>query len=403
MNTLKTISTEAYQYSIFFITYAVVLSATIIFFNYADMMKIFSYSTLGFVVFSVVSIVITSVYYSPLLKDKTPNMTIAYLGAGLIMFASIISSVFAFASPQRIQEIGIAFLILSGITLLLLLTLFFYIYGNYLTQKRGIIGFIIKFIFFIPCMLLDFIEYIKNEYNISTRTEWIVLIIEILFIIAYFTINPIINRFLNKNIIYILNQPVFLNKKTIALNDTTSLAMVPTINSNINNDLIMPANFSISMWVYLNVQTNSFMRDDGSSYEVNIFSYGNGKPKINYTNNIIDNKVRDVYLFYFTDSANTSNYQKTLPGQKWNNIVFNYNGNIVDLFINGILETTFTFDNFNNIMPTFSTNDSITTGVNNGLNGAICNITYKNGNLENHQIVSNYNLLMLKNPPMLHL
>jgi hypothetical protein len=178
--------------------------------------------------------------------------------------------------------------------------------------------------------------------------------------------------------------------------------MVPTINSNINNDLIMPANFSISMWVYLNVQTNSFMRDDGSSYEVNIFSYGNGKPKINYTNNIVDNTVRDVYLFYFTDSANSSNYKKTLPGQKWNNIVFNYNGNIVDLFINGILETSFTFDNINDIMPTFSTNDSITTGVNNGLNGAICNITYKSGNLENHQIVSNYNLLMLKNPPLLH-
>jgi hypothetical protein len=402
MNTLKTISMEAYQYGIFFMTYAVVLSATIMFFNNADIMKTFSYSTLGFVVFSVMSITIASVYYSPLLKDKTPNMTITYLAAGLIMFASIISSVFAFATPQRIREIGIAFLFLSGITLLLLLTLFFYIYGNYLTQNRGIVGFIIKFIFFIPCMLLDFIEYIKNQYNISTRTEWIILIIEILFIIAYFTINPIVNRLLNKNIIYILNQPVFLNKKTIALSDTTSLAMVSSITSNINNDLIMPANFSISMWVYLNVQTNSFMRDDGSSYEVNIFSYGNGKPKINYTNNIVDNTVRDVYLFYFTDSANSSNYKKTLPGQKWNNIVFNYNGNIVDLFINGILETSFTFDNVNNIMPTFSTNDSITTGFNNGLNGAICNITYKNSNLENHQIVSNYNLLMLKNPPLLH-
>jgi len=402
MNTISTITNDIYKYGTYFAMYAIVLTATIIFFNYADMMKSFSYSTLGFVVFSVISIAISIVYFSPMVKDKTSNMTVTYLAAGLIMFASTISSVFAFASPQQIQEIGIAFLVLTVITIVVLLALFFYIFGSFLKQRRGIVGFIINFIFFIPCMLLDFIEFIKNEYNLTTRTEWIILGIEILVIIGYFTINPIINKIMNKKITYILNKPVFLNKRTVALNDTSSLATPSLVTSNLSYPSMIPSNFSISMWVYLNIQTNSFMNTDGSSHEVNIFDYGNGKPKINYTNNIIDNTTRDVYLFYFTDSAKTSNYEKVLPGQKWNNIVFNYHGNIVDLFINGILETSFTFDDVN-IMPTYSINDSITTGQTGGLKGAICNITYNSKNLENYQIVNNYNVLMLKNPPLLQI
>jgi hypothetical protein len=394
MKTISTITNDIYKYSIFFLTYAVVLFVTIIYFENTSMIKSFSYSTLGFVVFSIVSITITSVYYSPMIKDKTSNMTIAYLAGGLIMFASTISSIFAFATPYQIQQIGIAFLVLTIITIIVFLTLFVYIFGSYLQQRRGIIGFIINFVFFIPCMLLDFIKYIKNEYNLSTRIEWILICIEILVIVSYFTINGIINKVINKNVTYILNKPVFLNKQTIALYNTSSLEITKP-----DETTILPANFSISMWIYLNVQTNSFMKKDGSSYEVNIFNYGNGKPKINYTNNIVDNKTRDVYLFYFTDSADKPNYQIALPGQKWNNVVFNYNGNKVDLFINGILETSFVFDNVN-IMPAYSINDSITTGQDKGLKGAICNITYNSTNIENHRIVSNYNLLMLKNPPL---
>jgi len=402
MNTISTITNDIYKYGIYFTIYAIVLTATVLFFNNTNMMKTFSYSTLGFVLFSIVSIAISIVYFSPMIKDKTSNMTITYLAAGVIMFASTISSVFAFASPQQIQEIGFAFLGLSVITIIVLLALFFYIFGSYLKQRRGIIGFIINFIFFIPCMLLDLIEFVKNEYNITTQTEWIILGIEILVIVGYFTINPIIKKIMNKEITYILNKPVFLNKRTVALDDTSSLATTSLVTSNSSYSSIISSNFSISMWVYLNVQTNSFMNTDGSSHEVNIFNYGNGKPKINYTNNIVDNSTRDVYLFYFTDSANTSNYEKVLPGQKWNNIVFNYHGNSVDLFINGILETNFTFDDIN-IMPTYSIDDSITTGQSNGLKGAICNITYNSKNLENYQIVNNYNLLMLKNPPLLQI
>jgi len=392
---MNTISNETYQYGMYFLIYSIVLTGTVLFFNYADMTKSFSYSTIGFVLFSLLSLIVSGVYFSPSGRDRTANMTAAYVATGIITFAAVISAVFAFASPEETKHIGIAALIFAGLSIIIFLALFFYVFGSYLKQQRGILGFIVNFIFFIPCMLLDLIYYFRNQYNLSTRTEFILLFLETIFLIFYFFIFPKLNDYLSTGTTYILNNPVFLNNRKIALSDTSSFLIRQKDGSD-----VMPSNFSISMWIYLNVQTNNWTNTDGTSSEVNVFSYGNGKPKITYTNSTIDNQRRDMYMFYFTDAARKSNYSTSLPGQKWNNIVFNYHANQVDLFVNGALKTSFFFDTLNKI-PVYSSSDSIVVGQDNGLVGAICNITYSKNILENHQIVAQYNLLMLKNPPLL--
>jgi len=141
------------------------------------------------------------------------------------------------------------------------------------------------------------------------------------------------------------------------------------------------------------------MKDNKKSLEKNVFSYGHGKPQITYTNNPLDNQNRDVFNFYFTVFAPAPNYKAHLLSQKWNNIVFNYSSEKVDLFINGNLETSFHF-NKENPLPTYNEQDSITVGEKKGLHGAICNIVYNKNNLLNNQIVNDYNILMLQNPPI---
>jgi hypothetical protein len=92
----------------------------------------------------------------------------------------------------------------------------------------------------------------------------------------------------------------------------------------------------------------------------------------------------------------------TIPYQKWVNIVFNYNGNGVDLFINGRLEYSYLFSNDH---PEFKTSDTMTVGQDNGLAnndsiyGSICNIVYYKNPMTNVNIINNYNMLMYKNPP----
>ena len=157
-------------------------------------------------------------------------------------------------------------------------------------------------------------------------------------------------------------------------------------------------NYAISMWIYLNQQTHSF---DGNRKNINIFSYGNledMKPGISYNNNYKKTDNKDIYTNTFTGpSYNQQNfYDVELTSQKWNNFVFNYSNNSVDLFINGNLERTFMF---NNIFPNYDPTDLFTIGDNNGLNGAIGNIMYYIHPLTNFQITNTYNLLMNKNPP----
>jgi hypothetical protein len=85
-----------------------------------------------------------------------------------------------------------------------------------------------------------------------------------------------------------------------------------------------------------------------------------------------------------------------LPSQKWNNFVFNYNNQLVDIFINGHLVRTIELDE----IPIYNPTDLVTIGQDNGANGAVCNIQYYTNPLTKYQIVNNYNLLMDANPPI---
>jgi hypothetical protein len=72
----------------------------------------------------------------------------------------------------------------------------------------------------------------------------------------------------------------------------------------------------------------------------------------------------------------------------------------VDLFINGILEKTYKFsDN----TPIYSNSDQINIGELNGAYGSICNVIYYRAPLTKPEIASYYNLLSLRNPPVLKL
>jgi hypothetical protein len=154
--------------------------------------------------------------------------------------------------------------------------------------------------------------------------------------------------------------------------------------------------YALSLWVYLNNQPPNNM---SYSKETEIFNYGDGKPRITYYNDITTDSNKDKYIFYFTNSTDKiSSVKMTLPGQKWNYIVFNYYSDKVDLFINGNLEKSYVFDNN---MPTYLATDNITVGTKDGLDGAICNVNYFIEPLTKSHITNAYNLLMMKNPPTL--
>jgi hypothetical protein len=372
------------------VIYAFVLTATVLYFNITSIKKGFSMDTLIYMIMILFPFCLALFYIYPAIKNK--GVSISMMAAGLIFMVVIIGvSYFYSVLPlSLLRQFKYFFLILGATTLIISLAVFFYLFGNYFKHQRGLLGFIINFIFFIPCLLLDFIEWVKQELALTTRTIYILILIEIIVLFVFLKLPGILNDYLYGNTVYLLKDGEFLNKQKVIFRETSSLAMEEPENLILSSSAPkFRNNFALSMWIYVNAQTDNH----NSQVEMPIFNYGLGKPKISY---LKDNADVDKYIIHVADETIEHTFTATLSSQKWNYFVFNYNANVVDLFINGALAKTFSL----NAVPQYNTDDTITVGSTNGVKGAICNIVYYKSSLTNDQIVNSYNILMNKNPPV---
>ena len=289
------------------------------------------------------------------------------------------------------------------------LAIVFNLFGEKLKRLKGISGFIVNFIFFIPCIISDFFEYIKNQFYLTPSVNYVLLVVEILLILAYVYIPRLLQRKLLENGKSILSDTRFLDTKTII----ATMDDIPTSNKqkydssgNIVDDENEPRkNYAISLWTYMNINAPT---KNGK----HVFSYGSAnsfKPKIEYLGNESDSsdsnnsenkekRFQDKYKVWLSKDVQVYVH---LDPQRWNYWTFNYNQNVADIFINGKLvksETLLNGDTSSSV-PTYSSGDVITIG-NEHLDGAICNITYHKNMMIESEIANNYNMLIHKNPPV---
>jgi hypothetical protein len=428
---------------------------------------------------------------------EKPNHLYIIVGA-FVFFVFLV--VFKFSSFQFFLVKVLIYLFLASI-ILVLLAIVYQVSNNYLQKQSGWLGFIIKFIFYIPCVITDFFKYILNEYNSTSTIVFVLFILEILIILAYFYFPKIVDYFMHFYSVPLLKEPVPLNKQTILnfpsniysyydriqllqknvknneipvkdlLNNTTinvkqndasikakivefnndmskktcnqsckdnyanMIRQLNVYSSILNNEMNRETssilstggadypykktqNYSLSLWVNLNAQSASRVKNDSST---NIFKFASspdassGHPMIAYTNNNANDT--DSYVIYFENDYGRS-YQNmiddgsifliSLPSQKWNNFVFTYTDNNVDLFINGVLVKN---HNFSNIQREnlIAIDDNMYIGTptedanlyNYGAYGAVCNVVYYNIPLELSTIIYNYNISVINNPPYL--
>ena len=358
-------STFTYLYACIFMLFFILLLSAIIFLGEH---KINAYIFMGILL--VICIVSLFMYiYSKIVIGKISASSQTYLNYGF-------------------EILGICILIVGLATIYPLIS-------NNIANIPGIPGFIINLIFFIPCLLTDFLEYLKYEFSIIPNVTLVLLCIEIILILGYVFLPSIVERQIEKGATVLLPKYEYLNKKNIIAHHS-DLSPIEHGDSDPDNPTSTALkNYAFTMWIYVN-QQNPTLKDK------NIFTYGQedglGKPRISYNNKY----GTDKYTFSFTNSNHVANrYELALPIQKWNYIVFNYNFNKSDLFLNGTLEKSFTFNNSpENRLPEYALNDAVIIGDNNGLNGAICNVSYYNKPLTMFQITNIYNILMNNNPPI---
>ena len=181
------------------------------------------------------------------------------------------------------------------------------------------------------------------------------------------------------------NKPRYINKKT-------NIGLFENLKGVQESDYNY--NYGLSSWIFLMAQPPSY--GVGYSKFTKVLDYA-GKPTIWYNPEI--NTLKITTNAYKKD--NSTPYEKTvykttkLPLQKWNNIVVNFVGGTLDVFVNKKLVAT-----VSNLIP-YMPPDAINIGDNPGISGAVANVTYFSRPISQQKISFFYNNLVNKDPPII--
>uniref|UniRef100_A0A6C0JWB0 Uncharacterized protein n=1 Tax=viral metagenome TaxID=1070528 RepID=A0A6C0JWB0_9ZZZZ len=362
-------------------------------------------NTTSYALFIFAIIIICFGLYSTL--PNFSNMSYVWFLIGGIVLLLISMAVYfsSYITPSVITTVSIFMRILVLLIIAVGLAIGYKIFSERIKSLTGWKGFFANFLFYIPCLLSDGLEYLLQQYHITPNIVFILLIIELVLVLGYFYIPKIIKKSIKKTAIMLQDKPVYLDKER-NVGNIEQFLFKPLGDKIIymENKEKYRRNYCINMWVFLNIQPSS---NAAYSNETTIFNYNN-HPRITHKNNSDNKRLknRNIYTFYFSntqdgtvnaDTTNKANYEVSFPDQKWNLFSFNYFESKVDLYVNGHLERTFYFSN--NI-PDYSSNDSVLLGSDGGVTGAICNVTYNKKPLTSEQIATLYNTNYLKNPPV---
>ena len=383
-------SLERYNFFIYIFAFALFIIFTVLFFYYSKNRMKFSMETFLFTFSIIIPLSLLYYFVSPYaskLGEGAPGneKNIMIICIGLTIFALVITYVSTKLTYRDLLMAGYVAIFLFAMMVIVGLAIVFLMFSMYLKQSKGWLGFFVHLIFYIPCLFIDLVQYIKGEIKSTANLIYILFIIEILLVLSYIYIPKFVSKMLKQNGISILSDSRFLNKEYII----TSNELMKLPKANPQDNTLYRQNFAVSMWVYIDPQSNSY---NAYSKETNIFNMDDKKPQLVYINNMSNQDEKDKLGIYFGEDK----YVIKNKGQRWTNVVINYTSTTVDIFIDGNLERTFNLT----APPQYITTGTVVLGANDGLDGAICNIMYFNKALLKTEIVNMYNMLMFSNPPL---
>jgi|TARA_B110000285_G_scaffold198245_1_gene230547 hypothetical protein len=276
-------------------------------------------------------------------------------------------------------------------------------------KKNRLIKLLIDILLYIPCILIDTVEFIKAQWKITTKTEWLILGGEVVFIGMGYILPIIYQKLVTHDGQILLKEPKYLSNKY-------ELGTYQNLNPSDNTGDVFKYSYSITGWFNIYGMAPN-MRASANEF-TDIINYSN-KPKIQF--NVSTNTLRiqtelSHHMHPHTNDANTDEHHdkqatteplstssKTFDVfitddivlQKWNNIVINYDSGYMDVFLNGELVGT------KGTVSPYMKFDVVSAGANRGIEGGICNVVYYDRILSKGEIDINYNLLSELNPPLL--
>jgi len=320
----------------------------------------------------------------------------------LILFGLVISGLLIFWITYNIENLsGNSSIVRFILNLLLVVIILGLIYktinvklpaGN--TKKNSFFNLLSSTLLYIPCLISGGFDSLGKvavgEYNATNAGSFMMLTLALALIVVYFTTPSLLNLVSTQGGKQLVNKPVYTDTEY-------SLGSYQDLNGSDNFDY----HYAISCWVFVHA-----IGPNTSSGFKSLLNFGN-KPNILYnakTNtlmvtmqqkdlkNVTKNKLID-----FDNEGNRIIYvNKNFLLQKWNNIMVNYNGGTLDIFLNGELVKSSI-----EVVP-YYTFDNLTIGENDGIKGGICNVVYFRRALTSQNIYYIYNTVKDKNTPTLN-
>jgi hypothetical protein len=297
------------------------------------------------------------------------------------------------------------------------------------TRNNPYITLLIDVIFYIPCILVDIIDYFSKSvlqtYSTTSKTMVILLVVEVALLMLYLIVPYMKNKlyksfYIGENANLLVNAPLRVNSENV-------IASYMELNcpDMLSNDVLNPSdffskveldengvpklkkinpketckfdyNYGLSLWFNMDAISPSA----GAAYneDTTIFKYGDKmvvkyNPSIN-TLTVEAQTLDDTKTEVGDRNKTTVAYANDkVMLQKWNHLVINYSSGYVDVFLNGKLGGAKI-----KVLP-FMQNDSLIVGQDNGISGRITGLIYFKHPMSAMSIKYMYEKFKTETPP----
>ena len=241
-----------------------------------------------------------NVFIQPIQKSNNWISSIFYY-ALFIGFSGLLIYYYFQFSQQTTTSLSYVYVVLSALLFFVSLAIVFYFLGEYIKRFEGFTGLVAQFLFYIPCLLLQFVSYIKKEFNSTTSTVFYLFVIQLVLILLYIYLPKIVKHLFMKKGIKLLPEALFLDDAHV-ISGSEELRMEHI--DKYDQTPLYRNNYAISFWLYLNEQGSNYK---AYSKETNIINYANGAPHVVYENDNDIEHGRNNLVIYYTNGENKQN------------------------------------------------------------------------------------------------
>ena len=278
--------------------------------------------------------------------------------------------------------------------------------SNWVVNILKLIG---NLLFYLPCLMLDFADTMKEQYGLSMRPWLILLAMEAAFILAGHLLPSVVANAINHTGVQILSAPISMTTATpitthnIQFVNAHGVDVIPTPTADPDSGvtattvLLRNYNYGVSAWFYIHPQPPNTNANYDSADYTNMLQFGSFGPSVQY--NPKTNTLQfSIYGKTIELPSNGPLIVSDIPLQTWNNVIINSDKGAVDIFINNKLIYTGIHMPGNNADANAVHNVAI--GHTDGIHGEICNVVLTTSSFTKAEIEWLYKTNKMLNPPV---